>query len=188
MLIKKDIKPLLNSGYLPQSEAEQQMKQLGYGYDKTLSSMQTKVFVSPEGKPTIVHRGSVTAKDWFDDGLIAVGLGKLGHRYKNAVRVTKKAEAKYGQGADTVSHSYGGWLGEHSNAKGEIVTYNKATGLADVFRQIPPNQTDIRTIGDLASLLSQTQYGGNKQIIKNKNDTGNRILNGVTAHFINNLD
>lgn len=181
---KEHIKALLKSGYLPQSEAEEQMKHLGYGYDNSLSSMQTKVFVSPSGKPTIVHRGSVTAKDYMDDAMIGLGLGKLGHRYKNAVRVTKKAEQKYGQGADTVSHSYGGWLGEHSNAKGDIVTYNKATGLGDIFKNIPPNQTDIRTMGDLSSLLSVTQSGGNRQLIQNKNDTKNFI----NAHHINNLE
>ena len=183
MVIKKDIKALLNSGYLPQSEAEEQMRHLGYGYDNSLSSMQTKVFVSPEGRPTIVHRGSVTAKDWIDDTLIAGGLGKSGHRYKNAVRVTKKAQQKYGQGADTVSHSYGGWLGEHSNAHGHIITYNKASGLADIFKNIPPNQTDIRTMGDLASLLSKSQSGGNRQLIHNNHDTKNYL----TAHSINNL-
>jgi len=188
MVRKEDTKSLLKSGYLPQSEAEQQMRQLGYGYDKTLSSMQTKVFISPQGKPTIVHRGSVTAKDWIDDGLIALGLGKLGHRYKDAVRVTKRAEDKYKQAADTVSHSYGGWLSENSLAHGEIVTYNKAAGLGDIFKQIPPNQTDIRTAGDLASLLSETQYGGTKQRIPNKNDLGSPLLNGVSAHFLNNLE
>jgi len=183
MVRKEHIKALLKSSYLPQSEAQEQMKHLGYGYDNSLSSMQTKVFVSPEGRPTIVHRGSVTAKDWIDDGLISLGLGKSGHRYKNAVRVTKKAEQKYKQGADTVSHSYGGWLGEHSNAKGEIVTYNKASGLADIFAELPPNQTDIRTMGDLASLLSKSQSGGNRQLIQNQNASKNYL----TAHSINNL-
>lgn len=188
MVRKEDIKSLLKSGYLPQSEAEQQMHKLGYGYDNSLSSMQTKVFINPQGKPTIVHRGSVTAKDWVDDGLIAVGLGKYGHRYKNAVRLTKKVEDKYGQAADTVGHSYGGWLAENSLGHGLTTTYNKAAGLGDILKYIPPNQTDIRTRSDLASLLSETQFGGNKQRIENKNSLGNPLLNGVSAHFLNNLE
>ena len=71
---KNHIKHLLYSGYLPQSEAEQQMKHLGYGYDKQLSSMDTKVFVSPDGVPTIVHRGTSNVKDVIDDGLLSIGL------------------------------------------------------------------------------------------------------------------
>ena len=180
---KKHIKPLLRSGYLPQSEAEEKMKKFGYSYDKELSNMDTKVFVSPDGVPTIVHRGTKNMRDVFDDGMLAIGLGEYGFRYKNAKRVTDKAANKYLQPVDTVSHSYGGWLGEHSNAKGEIVTYNKAVGLGDVFRKNADNQTDIRTTGDLVSLLAHTQTGGSLNVIQN-----NHLLeNFLTAHEINNI-
>jgi hypothetical protein len=83
------------------------MTKKGYKMDKSLSSMDTKVFVK-DGKPLIVHRGTSNLKDWGDDALLAVGLGHYGTRYKNAQRVTQKAEEKYGKPADSVGHSYGG--------------------------------------------------------------------------------
>lgn len=189
MVIKKQHRnALLKSGYLPQSEAEQEMHKLGYGYDRTLSNMQTKVFVSPEGTPTIVHRGTTTAKDIIDDTLLSIGLGKAGYRFKNAARVTKKAEQKYGKSADAVGHSYGGWLGEHSNAHGEIVTYNKAAGLGGFAKQINPHQTDIRTKGDLASLISLTHRGGHKETIEPKHrSTGNSLIDAIRVHSLDNL-
>lgn len=180
---KSDIKPLLQSGYLPQSEAELAMKRRGYNYDSDLSSMETKVFVK-DGKPVIVHRGTTTAKDMVDDSLLAIGLGKAGHRYKNARRVTKKAEEKYGQAADTLGHSYGGWLAEHSGGHGHTTTYNKAVGLADLGKHISNKQTDIRTDRDLVSYLSNTQTGGHKQTIKYNDGIP---LNFIAAHSIDNL-
>ena len=156
---KFHIKPLLQSGYMNQEDAQKAMHAFGYGYDNSLSSMDTKVFVSPDGTPTIVHRGTSNIRDVADDLILTVGLGEYGHRLKNAKRVTEKAEAKYGRAADTIGHSYGGFLGEHSNAKGEIITYNKAVGLADFFKRVPSNQLDIRADKDLVSLLSNTQSG-----------------------------
>lgn len=180
-MLRTDTYDLLKSSYLPQSDAEQRMKLKGYDYDKNLSSMNTKVFVK-NNKPVIVHRGSVTAKDYFDDGLIALGLGKYGHRYKNAQRVTNKAKKIYNTKVDSVSHSYGGWLTENSGADGNLITYNKAVGLGDIGKSFPSNQLDIRVHGDIPSLLSYFQTS-NKEIIHNKHLNKN-IIN---SHDINNL-
>ena len=82
-----------------------------YTADPQLSSMNTKVFVDKKtNKPVVLHRGTTTLKDVLDDGLLSVGLGKYGFRYKNAQRVTKKAEEKYKQPAGVVGHSYGGYI------------------------------------------------------------------------------
>ena len=183
---KKHIKQLLKSGYLSQDDAAERMKKLGYGYDNSLSNMQTKVFVSPDGTPTIVHRGTKTAKDVVDDALLSIGLGEFGYRHKNAKRVTEKAEKKYGRAADTVGHSLGGFLSEHSGAHGQVITYNKAISPTDIFKKIPHNQTDIRTDRDLVSVLSNTQYGGHRQTIKT-GDSGLPLLNFINAHNLSNL-
>jgi hypothetical protein len=178
--MERDKKALLQSSYLSQKHAQAKMKHHGYILDSGLSSMDTKVFVK-NGKPTVVHRGSTTAKDYVDDALLTVGLGKHGHRYKNAVRVTQKAEHKYGTAANAIGHSYGAWLGEHSGANGDITTYNKAVSLADVFKTMPPNQTDFRTANDLVSMLSQTQ-GGDKRTINGFYGTPSPLANGFISH------
>jgi hypothetical protein len=180
-MLRTDTYDLLKSSYLPQSEAAKRMQLKGYNYDKDLSSMNTKVYVK-DNKPIIVHRGSVTAKDWFDDGLIALGLGKYGHRYKNAQRVTQKAKEKYDSLVDSVSHSYGGWLTENSGADGNLITYNKAVGLGDIGKRFPSNQLDIRTEGDIPSLLSYLQ-NSNKEIIHNKHLN----KNSLNSHNLDNL-
>ncbi len=184
--LRKDTGDLLKSSYLPQKDAKARMEKKGYGYDDQLSSMNTKVFVK-DGKPTIVHRGTTTVKDIIDDGLLAIGLGKYGFRYKNAKRVTEKAEKKYGQAADTVSHSLGGWLAENSGAHGNIITYNKGTGLGDLFtKKNSARQLDITTKGDLVSALGATQ-NANKEVIDNRFKSKDPIKNLLNAHGTDNL-
>ena len=95
--LRENMGDLLKNSYQPQKVAKANMAKKGYGYDDQLSTMNTKVYVSPNGKPIIAHRGTTTFKDVIDDGLLALGLEKYGFRYKNAKRVTKKAEKKYGQ-------------------------------------------------------------------------------------------
>jgi butyrate kinase len=120
----------------------------------------------------------------LDDGLVALGLGKYGFRYKNAQRITKKAEDKYKEKAVGIGHSYGGYLAENSGANGDIMTYNKAAGLGDIFtnKKKGGRQHDITTQGDLVSLLSKTQ-NGSKEVIPNINKTKNFL----TAHNTDNL-
>ena len=90
--LRNDTGDLLKASYLPQKDAKAKMAKRGYGYDDQLSTMNTKVFISPDGKPVISHRGTKTIKDIADDALVALGLGKWGFCYKNAKRITDKAE------------------------------------------------------------------------------------------------
>lgn len=179
--LRKDLGSLLKSSYQSQSKAEKDMKKKGYNLDRKLSSVSTKVY-EKDGKPVITHRGTTTFKDIIDDGLLAVGLGKYGHKYKNAQRVTKKAEEKYVNNADTVGHSYGGWLAENSKAHGNKITYNKAVGLGDVLKKKDKNQLDVSTSGDIISTLGITQ-GGKKEVIQNKH----LFPNAYNAHNVDNL-
>lgn len=166
--LRKNLPDLVQASYQPQKVAQQNLEKKGYMLDSQLSSMNTKVFTDKNNTPVILHRGSTTVKDWIDDALLGAGLGKYGHRYKNAVRTTKKVEEKYGKPANTVSHSYGGWLGENSGAKGNILTYNKATGVGDLFKKYGKNQLDVRSQGDIISLPSLTQ-SVRRETVKNKN-------------------
>jgi hypothetical protein len=92
-------------------------------------------------------------------------LGQYGTRYNNAKRVTQKAEEKYGKPADSVGHSYGGWLAQKSGNHGEINTYNKAVGLGDIGSKLSNREKDIHAVGDVVSALSATQSGAKKETI-----------------------
>ncbi len=131
-------------------------------YDNQLSSMNTKVFVDKNNKPVIVHRGSKTIKDFIDDGLLAVDLGKYGHRYKNAVRVTK--------------------LAGKSKNKGDTITYNRAAGLGDILQKHNKNILDVMTKRDIVSGLLTLQ-NNNKEIINNNH----LFPNAYNAHNLESL-
>jgi hypothetical protein len=162
---------LINAAYMPQKQAVSYLEKRKLRIDPELSKMDTKVFVDDTGAPLILHRGSNTVKDWIDDSLLAVGLGKYGHRYKEAQRITKKAENKYGRAANTVGDSYGGWLAENSGSHGSITTFNKAAGLADIgTKKNSKRQKDIRVSGDVVSYLSTTQRANRDTIERNKNN------------------
>ena len=188
-----DLYHFLESGYKNQKEAKQEMKKYGYDYDSQLSNNESKVFLK-NGKPTIVHRGSKRVKDWLvDDALIFLGLeGKaapifnyLGHplRSTKAKEITKKVEEKYKTSADTVGHSLGGRLAENSGAHGNITTYNKAVGLADIgTKKNSERQLDIRNSGDIVSVLGHTQKANKHQI-----SSGMSFFNPIKAHDLTHL-
>ena len=165
--IREDLGDLLKNSYQPQKIAKANMAKKNYGYDDQLSTMNTKVFVK-DGKPVVVHRGTTTLKDVVDDGLLALGLEKYGFRYKNAKRITEKAEKKYGQSADAIGHSLGGSLAERSGAHGNVLTFNKGVGLGDLFtKKNSARQLDVSTRGDLVSALGTTQRS-NEEVIDNR--------------------
>lgn len=181
--IRNDLGDLVKASYLPQKEAQSFLEKKKYKLDPELSKMDTKVFTDENNTPLIIHRGTHTLKDVIDDGLLAVGLGKYGHRYNEAQRITKNAEDKYNKPANTIGHSYGGWLSENSGAKGNIVTYNKAVGLGDIGKKKNSNrQLDVSVKGDRVSGLGLTQTA-NKETIENKHQNKNFI----TAHDTDNL-
>jgi len=185
--LREDLGDLLKNTYKPQKEAKANVAKKGYGYDDQLSTMNTKVYVSPTGKPIIAHRGTTTVKDVIDDGLLALGLEKYGFRYKNAKRITEKAEKKYGQSADAIGHSLGGSLAEKSGAHGNVLTFNKGVGLGDIFtKKNSARQLDISTRGDLVSGLGKTQ-NANKEVIDNRFKSKDFFKNSINAHGTDNL-
>ena len=177
----KYAKQLLKASYMNQDDAEKYMNHYGFKYDPELSRNDTKVFVDPNGKPVIAHRGTRRLTDWADDALLMFGIGEKTHRYKNAERVTKRAEEKYGQTADALGHSLGGWLTEQTG-HGNKLTYNKAVGLGDLFKDVSKNQTDYRTPRDVVSLGSLTQKTNTHTV------PDNHLLQTIfTAHDMKNF-
>lgn len=182
--MQRDLGLFLQTSYKPVEEQQSILeKKKKVKLDPQLSDENTRVFYDENrGNPIIIHRGTQNKKDVIDDALIGVGLGHLGHRYKNSIRITKKAEEKYRKPAHAFGHSYGGWLAENSGAKGRIFTHNKAVGLGDIGKNFPRRQLDVSTKGDLISALSVTQKS-KKKIIENKH----KIKNIFTAHSTQNL-
>ncbi|KAJ1622483.1 hypothetical protein T492DRAFT_846271 [Pavlovales sp. CCMP2436] len=130
---------LARASYLPLNEAEKFLGTLGYTLDRQLSREDTMVVVDNRGQPTVIHRGSVSARDWLvDDVLIAAGSNLETQRLRRARQVTMAAEAKYRTKSNAVGHSLGGRLAELAGSGGEIVTYNRAAGLGDTG--FGPNQ------------------------------------------------
>lgn len=162
---KSDFQDILRASYLPQKKAADLLAQKGYGYDKDLSSMEQKVFVSPTGKPIIAERGSVRLSDWlYEDPRLSTYAGSFfdTRRVANAKQLSKTVEEKYGMTPTLTGHSLGGYLAEQgakSTPKSDVYTYNRAAGFPSIFGSTPKNQYDYRTTLDIPSALSQFQSG-----------------------------
>jgi len=142
------------------------------------------VFIDKHGNPNIAFRGThkFRAKDILSDLAVATGLHHYDTRFKEAKHLTKLVEDKYGKPANVFGDSLGGKLSEESGAKGKIITHNKATGVLDIGKDIPKNQTDYRNKNDAVSLLSLTQ-SHNHNNLKEK-DTGKQALDILGNHKI----
>ena len=119
-----ELKALIEKG------SYQGKKKVGdYELDKSLSTGRAKVYVNPKtGKTVVAHQGTQGFTDWGNNLVYAVGGSKLykkTDRYKEAARVQKAAEKKYGT-VSTIGHSQGGLLAELVGGKGEVTTVNKA--------------------------------------------------------------
>ena len=145
------LKNALKSSYLSNDKAEKELQKFGYTLDKDLSGQRAKVYTDANGKPTIVYRGTNNLKDWVTNLSIPLGLAHTTNRVKHSKMVAKQVEAKYGQPANAVGHSLGGYLAEVSGANGNVVTYNKAS-VGTPKRNA--HQIDIRTSRDVVSMLT----------------------------------
>lgn len=168
--MNNSLRPILEASYAKKKEAKNILEKENYTLDKKLSTKEAKVFVDKSGNANIAVRGSKSAKDFLiSDPLLLMGLSKLDPRQKQTNKLIKKTKAKYGSDVNLYGHSLGGSLVSNAKTKGKITTFNKGAGIADFGKKIKKNQTDIRTSGDLVSLISKTQKGKNKQTIKNNN-------------------
>jgi hypothetical protein len=163
-------------------DAVKKMITLGYTQDTELSNVETNTYVK-EGKPLILHRGSSNAIDFLiSDLFLVVNLSHNDPRVWSAKKITKRAEEKYKRVADHCGHSLGGFLSEIcASPLSYVLTYNKGASYYHVAKSISPRQLDIRTKGDLVSLLSKFQN-------KNSITVDNKGSGFLGAHNLNNLD
>lgn len=173
------LKTIFEASYQNPKDAQKTLEQSGFSYDTEFSSPDTKVFVDAMGNPHIAYRGTKRVEDWGTD--LKLGLGLDTKRHKEARELAKKVESKYGKSASAYGTSLGGHLAESSGVSGNVYTYNKATGIKDVFKKIPKTQYDYRTEKDLISLPSLLQ--GNKKITIASDKTDNVLTAHSTSAF-----
>jgi hypothetical protein len=170
---------LLNASY------DKKVKKVDdFQQDRELSTKTSKVYVNPDtGQTVVAHKGTSGILDWGNNAVFAL-TGVEGYkqtpRFKEAEKVQKKAEKKYGdKNITTIGHSQGGLQAEllGKNTK-EIITLNKAT--RPFGNRTSKNQYDIKTEGDLVSALNPFQ--NQKNVSKIETD-----LNPLDAHAIETL-
>jgi hypothetical protein len=177
-----ELKGLLDASY------DSKVKKVGdFEMDKQLSSSTSKVYRnSVTGQVVVAHRGTAGISDWGNNALYAIGgkqAYKLTPRYKEAEKVQRRAEKKYGaSNVTTIGHSQGGLQSELLGGRSkEIITLNKAT--LPFESNTNKNQYDIRSDRDVVSGLNPFAKKSKKDVnIKAK------TYNPLTEHSGDVLD
>jgi hypothetical protein len=180
-LSSSDLKGLLDASYDGRETVGD------FQIDKALSTDNSKVYYNPKLNQAIVaHKGTTGITDWGNNAVYAL-FGKTGYkqtqRYKDAEKVQKKAEAKYGaKNISTIGHSQGGLQAELLGKKtNETITLDKAT--RPFANKKSENQFDIRSKNDVVSALNPFQKENKKEIVLDS-----KTFNPLTSHDIGQLD
>jgi hypothetical protein len=155
----------------------------GFTIDKTISTNETRVYVSNTTPHVIVaHTGTYSTSDWGNNAVYAVfsEFGyKLTPRYNRAKKVQQKAEKKYGaKNISTTGHSQASLLaqllGQNTH---EIITLNSASRPQDFLKlSQPSNEYNVRSNGDIVSIWKNPFLKKNNITIKKKSN------NPITEH------
>ena len=177
-----EVKDLIEASYSRTGNAEKLGKKYGLTLDKSLSNANHKVYFDKEKNPSVIFRGSKNENDLMTDGLLAVGLEKYSTRFRDSKNLINDVKKKYNNKPITsIGHSLGGSLAEYSGGD-KIIAVNKGVGLSGIGKEISNKQTDIRSRNDIVSVLSKTQNGGRKIILKTNN------ISPLAEHSHKNLD
>lgn len=162
-LSAKELKGLLGASYDPKID-----KVGDFILDSKLSTKTSKVYHNPNTAQVVVaHKGTEGILDWGNNAVYALGgktAYKMTSRYKEAEKVQKKAESKYGaKNVSTIGHSQGGLQAELLGGKSkEIITLNKATRPFE--SNTNKNQYDVRSGRDVVSALNPFEKKSSKNI------------------------
>lgn len=162
-LSAKELKDLLGASYDPKID-----KVGDFVLDSKLSTKTSKVYHNANSGQTVVaHKGTEGILDWGNNAVYALGgksAYKMTPRYKEAEKVQKKAESKYGaKNVSTIGHSQGGLQAELLGGKSkEIITLNKATRPFESNKN--KNQTDVRSGRDVVSALNPFEKKSSKNV------------------------
>jgi hypothetical protein len=160
----------------------------GFTIDPELSNQRAQVY-QKDGEALVVHRGTTASiKDWSNNLIYALGsnpitgttLYRSTARFKNAERIQRAAEAKYGANhITTVGHSQGGLLASMLGKRGRsTITLDKPALVPQLIGKAP-NETSYRSRFDVVSLISGLEP--QTKVI------GSASLNPLVAHDVNEL-
>jgi hypothetical protein len=173
-------KNLLNASYSGQQNVGD------FVLDKSVSSGTSKVYHNPKTNQTVVaHRGTKGVQDWVNNAVYGL-FGKTGYkmtpRFKEAEKVQKEAQEKYGaKNISTIGSSQGGLqaelLGKDTH---EVITHNKATRPFE--SKAGENQFDVRAKSDIVSALNPFRQKTGKEIEYESVD------NPIEAHKVSSIN
>ena len=150
----QELAQFVDAGYKTKSEAQNVD---GYVLDKELSTKRDKVYYDPKTcKAVHTIAGTDKAKDWSNNLLIPLGLHTYTNRYKNAEKIQKEANKKYGkENLSLVSHSQSGNIAQNLARKklvgDENITLNPA-----IIGTHNPKLKVVKSSGDIVSALTFT--------------------------------
>jgi hypothetical protein len=164
------LEKLLNESYKNKDKTNANIDDR-YILDNELSTNKTKVYIDKNTNDiAMVNRGTSDFKDVMTDAKLLFGY-KDKSRFNEAKDVLNKVKQKYtDKNIDLIGHSLGATvaetLGDDPRIK-NIITLNKPTTPKDLISKAKNNnkQYDIRTTGDLVSILQPFQRGQNDIII-----------------------
>jgi hypothetical protein len=173
------LKGLLSASYERNGKAREIGSKVGYKLDDSLSNSEHKVFTDNDNNPYVVFTGSRKPGDFLiSDVALGLGLGRFTPRFQESKKLMDQVKNKYkNKYITTTGHSLGGSLSEYVGGD-KVITVNKGVGIGGLFKNIPKNQTDIRTGSDAISILGRTQTGGNQYTIR-----GSKFLGHTYKHL-----
>ena len=182
----KFLNKLLNESYKSKGKTNANIDDR-YILDNELSTDKTKVYIDKNTNDiAMVNRGTSDFKDVMTDAKLLFGYNDK--RFNEPKEILNKIKQKYtDKNIDLIGHSLGAkiaeTLGDDPQVK-NIITLNKPTTPKDLIQKTKINnkQYDIRTTGDLVSVLQPFQTGQNDIIIKSE------TKNPYTEHKIDTLD
>jgi hypothetical protein len=150
----QELAQFVDAGYKTKSEAQNVD---GYVLDKELSTKRDKVYYDPNtGKAVHTIAGTDKAKDWSNNLLIPLGLHQYSNRYKNAEKIQKKANEKYGKdNLSLVSHSQSGNIAQNL-AKKKLVGDENITLNPAIIGSHNKKLKVVKSSGDVVSALTFT--------------------------------
>jgi len=182
----KYLNKLLNESYKGKANTNANIDDR-YILDNELSTDKTKVYIDKNTNDiAMVNRGTSDFKDVMTDAKLLFGYNDK--RFNEPKEILGKIKQKYtDKNIDVLGHSLGAkvaeTLGDDPQVK-NIITLNKPTTPKDLIQKTKINnkQYDIRTTGDLVSVLQPLQTGQNDIVISSE------TKNPYTEHKIDVLD
>ena len=182
----KYLNKLLNQSYNNKSNTATNIDDR-YILDSDLSTDKTKVYKDTKtGEISMVNRGTSGIRDAISD--VKLLFGYRDSRFDEGRKILQQIKEKYpNTPIDALGHSLGASVAEDLGkdpAIKNVITLNKPTVPTDIFKSKKNNdkQYDIRTTGDIVSMLQPLQKDTNDIVIPSS------TKNLYTEHKIDTLD